>query len=104
MNKIRKTAFINALATALYVAGVGAFMYYGATIKIGKANVVLVPITFLLLFVLSAAVTGFLIFGKPVQMYLDGNKKEALFLVTQTLAILSIITLIAIILLIFFTR
>lgn len=31
----------------------------------------------LLLFVISATVTGFLILGKPITLYLDGAKKEA---------------------------
>ena len=79
-------------------------MYYGASIKIGKSNTILVPITLLMLFVMSASITGFLIFGKPVQVYLDGKKKEALSLLMQTLVFFSIITFSAIILLVTFTR
>ncbi|MCL5019121.1 MAG: hypothetical protein M1426_01400 [Patescibacteria group bacterium] len=104
MGEIKKTAIVNALATALYIVAVGAFMYYGSLVKIGRANVILVPITLLLLFVFSAALTGFLIFGKPAQMYVDGKKKEALSLLTYTLVSFSIITLIAILLLLTFTR
>jgi hypothetical protein len=104
MKEIRKTALINALATALYVAGVGSFIYFGGTMKIGKANFILIPISFLLLFVLSAAITSFLIFGKPAQMYVDGKKKEALSLLTQTLFFFSIITIFALISLISFTK
>jgi hypothetical protein len=104
MKEIRKTAFINALLTTLYVAGVGGFMYYGSTIKIGRSNQLLVPITLLLLFVLSAAVTSFLIFGKPAQLYVDGKKKEAVSLLIQTLTIFSAITLVAMLLLISFTK
>jgi len=36
------------------------------------------PVAFLLLFVLSAAVVGALVLGKPALLYLDGEKKEAL--------------------------
>jgi hypothetical protein len=104
VSKIRKTAFLNALATTLYVIGIGAFMYMGSIIKVGRANIILVPITLLLLFVCSAAITGFLIFGKPAQMYVDGKKKDALSLLSQTLIFFSVNTLIAIVLLIFFTR
>ena len=102
--EIQKRGFINALATALYVAAVGSFLFLGSQIKIGRANVMIVPITILLLFVLSAAITGFLIFGKPAQLYVDGKKKEALSLLTYTLMFFSIITFVAIALLIFFTR
>jgi len=104
VKKIRKTAFFNALATTFYIIAVGFFMYYGSMAKIGRTNTMLVPITLLLLLVLSAAVTGFLIFGKPAQMYVDGKKKEAVSLLTYTLAFFSIITLIATVLLISFTR
>jgi len=104
MNQIQKTALINAVSTAVYVIAVGSFMYFGSQIKLGRANLILVPISLLLLFVFSAALTGFLIFGKPAQMYIDGKKKEALSLLTYTLMFFSVITFIAIILLIFFTR
>lgn len=104
MDKLKKAALFNAGATALYVAAVGCFMYYGSLIKIGRANSFLVPISLLLLFVMSASITGFLIFGKPAQMYIDGKKKEALSLLMQTLIFFSMITFFAIILLVTFTR
>jgi len=104
MNKIWKTALVNALATSLYIILVGSFMYYGTLIKVGRANEILAPIAVLFLFVFSAALTGYLIFGKPALMYIDGKKKEALSLLTYTLGFFSIITFIAIILLVAFTR
>jgi hypothetical protein len=104
VNKIQKTAIIRSLAAAIYIIAVGCFMYYGSTIKLGRANIILVPITLLLLFVLSAALTGFLIFGKPAQMYVDGKKKEALSLLTNTFISFSVITFIFLLLLIIFTR
>lgn len=104
MSEVRKTALINAIATALYIIAVGSFMYYGSLVKLGRVNTMLAPITLLLLFVFSAALTGSLLFGKPAQMYVDGKKKEALSLLTYTLTFFSIITFIAIVLLIAFTR
>lgn len=104
MNDIWKKAIFNAFTTALYIIAVGSFMYYGSLIKLGRTNTMFVPIALLLLFVFSAAITGFLIFGKPAQMYVDGKKKEALSLLTYTLIFFSIITFIAIVLLIAFTR
>lgn len=104
MQKIRKTGLFNAVATTLYIILIGVFMYYGTVVKIGRTNAILAPITLLLLFVFSAALTGFLIFGKPAQLYVDGKKKEALSLLTYTLGFFSIITLAAVFLLIAFTR
>jgi len=51
------------------------------------------------LFVFSAALTGLLVFGRPVLWYFDGRKKEALSLLAHTLAIFLVITIIALFLL-----
>ena len=104
MKDIKKTALINALSTTAYIIAVGSFMYYGSIVKLGRANTFLIPVTLLLLFVFSAALTGFLIFGKPAQMYVDGKKKEALSLLSYTLGIFSVITFLSLVLLILFTR
>ena len=79
-------------------------MYYGTLIKVGRANEILAPIALLFVFVFSAALTGYLIFGKPALMYIDGKKKEALSLLTYTLGFFSIVTFVTVILLITFTR
>lgn len=104
MSEIRKTALKNALATAGYVVAVGTFLFFGATIKIGRSNSFLLPITILMLLVFSAAFTGFLIFGKPAQMYVDGKKKEALELLTQTLIFFFCITAVALVSMLLLTR
>ncbi|HUD05167.1 MAG TPA: hypothetical protein VMR59_04225 [Patescibacteria group bacterium] len=104
MNNVWKSAIINSVATAAYVIGVACFLYFGTLIKLGRVNTILAPITLLLLLVFSAALTGFLIFGKPAQLYVDGKKKEALSLLTYTLIIFSIITFLALVSLIVFAR
>jgi hypothetical protein len=104
MNKIRKSALINSLAATAYIVAVAAFMFYAGSMKLGRANTFLVPVALLMLFVFSAALTGFLILGKPAQMYLDGKKKDALSLLTNTLMFLFAITVIFMVLLIVFTR
>jgi len=104
MKKIWGRALFDAVATALYIVAVGSFFYYGTLLKIGRVNTFFAPIAMLLLLVFSASITGFLIFGKPAQLYVDGQKKEALSLFTYTLVFFSIITLLVIIILIAFTR
>lgn len=104
MKEIRKKAVINALATTAYIVAVGGFMYFGSQIKVGRANSFIVPISLLLLLVMSASITGFLIFGKPALMYIDGKKKEAISLLAQTLIFFSLITFLALILLVALTR
>lgn len=92
MNKITKTALIDASLTALYIIGVGIFMNFVSQ-KIGnKEDTFLDPIAFIMLFVLSAAITSYLMFGQPAIWYLDGKKKEAINLIGQTLAFFFVIT------------
>ena len=100
MNKIIKSALIDAAGTTLYVILVASFMFYlqGNAPK-EEINTVFIPIAMLLLLVVSAALTGSLVFGKPVMMYLDGKKKEAVSLIGYTLGFLFIITVTAFIIL-----
>lgn len=104
MNKIQKTALVDALLTTAYIILVGGFFYFGTLLKIGRNNTFLAPIVMLLLFVFSAALTGYLMFGKPALWYVDGKKKEALSLLSYTLTFFCVITLLAVVLLIVFTR
>ena len=100
MNKTIKTAFVNAFTTALYIIFIVSFIF-SLQVFAPKEDNIIIPISMLLLFVCSAAITGFLVFGKPVMLYVDGKKKEAVSLLSYTLAILFIITLLSFIFLIF---
>jgi len=92
MNKIIKSAFINAIGTTIYIIIVASFIYYLQENVPKEINTVVIPIAMLLLFVFSAALTGILVFGKPVMLYLDGKRKEAISLIGYTLGILLTIT------------
>ncbi|HTM68228.1 MAG TPA: hypothetical protein VL426_02910 [Candidatus Binatia bacterium] len=52
----------------------------------------LAPLAMLSLLVLSAAVMGMLVFGKPVMLYIDGKKKEAVAMVCWTVGTFAVIT------------
>lgn len=93
---ILKPAALNALGTALYVTLVVSFIFYIPQI-LGPVQEpqILIPISMLLLFVFSAALTSFLVLGKPILWYLDGQKKEAISLFAYTLGMLFILMLIA---------
>jgi len=92
MKPILKTALFNSLATAVYVSAIGLFFFYVNKLNL-KSSTPLIPIFMLMLFVFSAALTGTLVFGKPILWYLDGKKKEALSLLAYTLGIFFIIAL-----------
>lgn len=99
MSKIIKRAFINSVGTAAYIILVVSFIFSLQVFE-AKEDIIIIPIAMLLLFVCSAAITGFLVFGKPVMLYIDGKKREAISLLGYTLGILVLITLISFIFLI----
>ena len=72
-----KTSLINSIISVLYVSGVAWLMSNGGKL-FGEEDNVFGGIAILLLFVISATIMGFLIIGRPLMMYLDGLKKEAL--------------------------
>lgn len=93
MNTLSKTAFYHALALVIYIALVGSIMSHGNTL-FGKADTFLTPIAVLSLFTLSATVVGALVLGKPLMMYIDNQKKEAVSLFLQIVGWLAGCTLI----------
>ncbi len=103
MEKIIKNAFINSIGTVAYISLVASFMFFIQD-AIPKEDTIFVMISMLLLFVCSAAITGFLVFGKPIMLYIDGKKKEAVRLMGYTLLIILLITLIIFSLLILFNN
>ncbi len=88
-----RNAFLHALGAAAYVALVASGIFYSShLIAPGPDRSILIPMTMLLLLVLSAAMMGTLIFGRPVMLYLDGKKKEALSFLFYTLGFFSLLT------------
>jgi len=94
MSNIIKNAFIDAIGTAVYVVLVASFMFLMQESMPREINSAIISIAMLLLFVFSAALTGIMVFGKPIIWYLNGKKKEAISLISWTLLILFIIILI----------
>jgi len=99
MDKIVKRAIIDSLGTAVYIILVVSLIFSLQSFP-EIEDIVIIPIAMLLLFVCSAAITGFLVFGKPAMLYIDGKKREAVLLFEYTIGMLALITLIAFILLI----
>ncbi|MEK7067575.1 MAG: hypothetical protein AAB956_01095 [Patescibacteria group bacterium] len=77
-------SFINAAGVLVYISAVAWFMFNGKHIFDGPDNFMM-PVFMLLLFVISASITGLLVLGKPISLYLEGLKKEAFTLLFVTL-------------------
>ncbi len=104
MSQMIKRAFLNAIGTAVYIVLVVSLIFSFQSFSSNSEKTIIIPIAMLLLFVCSAAITGFLVFGKPVMLYIDGKKKEAVSLLGYTVGILFLITILAFILLIIYLK
>lgn len=86
MKKLILRGFVDALLTGLYIAVVAWLVFNGQAIFGGKPIGMLAPVMFLLSFIISALITGMLVLGKPILMYLAGEKREGITLLIATLA------------------
>ncbi len=92
MKNLHLRAMLHALSVGVYVTIISIIINNGDKI-FGKMDNFFGPLAFLLLFVLSAAITGSLVIGKPILMYLDNKKKEALSLFIYTIIYLFVLTI-----------
>jgi hypothetical protein len=86
-NKLVLRGIIDAIGVFIYTSAVAWLMFNGERF-FGKAESFWMPVALLLLFVLSAAITGLLVLGKPIILYLNDSKKEAFKLLIYTLVAL----------------
>ncbi len=86
-----KVAIVNSLGVSVYVAIVAMIMNNAESL-FGMEDSIISVVGFLMLFVLSAGVVGSLVIGKPIFLYLDGKKKEAINLLFGTLGCLAVLT------------
>ena len=94
-----KTAFNNSILVIGYIVLVAWFFqlipkFFG---NLGEPTII-APIIFLTLFVVSAAITGGLVLGKPALLYFDGAKKDSITLFLWTVGLLALFFLIAVVL------
>jgi hypothetical protein len=91
--KLLKQGILNSVIAVVYISCIASLLNNGEKV-FGDGKSVLIPIFMLSLLVLSAAIMGLLIFGRPVMLYLDGLKKEAVKLLFYTIGGLFLITLV----------
>src|SRR4051812_45018195 len=94
--KLMVTSFRNVLLAGAYIFGVSQFLFYADRIFAGVGNTHLAPFAFLLLFTLSAAVVGSLVFGQAVVLFFDNKRLESVKSVVYSVGWLFLITVIVI--------
>ena len=77
-------SFLHAAAVFVYVSCVAWLVFNGEKF-LGHTNSFLTPLFVLLLFVVSASVTGLLVLGKPIHLYMTGLKQEAFLFLFATI-------------------
>lgn len=83
---MKLTPFVSALLAAVYIGTIVLIINTISSIFRFKETI-LIPLFMLSLFVLSAAVMGFLFFFQPFRLYFDNKKNEALIYFAKTLGI-----------------
>lgn len=92
-SKLILLSLLHSLGVVAYVILVVIIMNNGGQL-FGGMNDIWGPIAFLLLFVISAAITGLLVFGRPVYLFLNGYKTEAVKFTLYTVGFLFLETVI----------
>ena|SRR3989344_2749365 len=78
-----KHPLLNALLASLYIIGIVSLIQFSSHLAEPEESM-LIPITMLSLFVLSAAVMGFLFLSQPLLLCFEGAKKEGVGLFLKT--------------------
>ena len=84
--------FANAVFATLYIVLIVNGIFYAEKLA-PKEDRVLIPIAMLSLFVLSAAVMGYLFLYQPATLILEGKKQEGVHFFLKTVATFAAITL-----------
>src|SRR3989338_8369907 len=72
-----KKPFLHALVATLYIVVIVLVIQVMSSVLQNEKETIIIPMTMLGLFVLSAAVMGFLFLSEPLQLLMENKKKEA---------------------------
>lgn len=92
--KLALYSFRNITAAGIYIFLVSQIMRNGDQIFGRIEDKAFGPFAFLLLFVLSAAVVGSLVFGQATYYFFDNRKKDSIFMIFYSIGWLFVMTLI----------
>jgi hypothetical protein len=90
---MNKYPYFNAVLAELYIIIIVLFIQH--VLPKGPDNTILAPIAMLSLFVLSVVAMGYFFLSRPILLYLNGDRKEAVLFFSKTVVTFAIITAIA---------
>ena len=94
-----KNPFINSLSASGYIILVVSVMNFIMETQGDKPDTPFAPVVFLSMLTLSVAVMAYLFFYQPLQLFIDGKKKQAVNLFVRTVGIFAVFTAVVLILL-----
>lgn len=83
-HKGMKKPFLRALGVALYIVGIVLVTQFATSFLKNQNETIIIPMTMLSLFVLSAAVVGYLFLSEPLYLLVENRKKEAIVFFAKT--------------------
>ena len=89
-----KKPIINAISASAYIFLVASIINFVSQAQKNKPDTFFAPVAFLSLLTLSAAIMAYIFFYQPLQLFIEGKKKEAASLFIQTVGIFGAITLV----------
>ena len=87
-----KNPIINALCAAGYISLVVSVINLISLTHKNKPDTAFAPVVFLSLLTLSVTVMAFLFFYQPLQLFIEGKKKEAVNLFVKTVGVFAVFT------------
>jgi uncharacterized membrane protein len=94
-----KNPLVNALGASAYIILIVSLMNFISQTQGNKPDTPFTPVIFLSLLTLSVSIMAYVFFYQPVQLLMDGKKKEAVKLLTRTIGIFAVITAVGLVLL-----
>lgn len=94
-----KNPFINAIGASSYIILVVSIITFISQTQKNKPDTFFAPIIFLSLLTLSVVFMAYVFFYQPIQLFIEGKKKQGINLFVHTVGVFAAITAIILILL-----
>lgn len=94
-----KNPIFNAIGAAGYIFLIAFVVNFISQTQRNKPDTFFAPLIFLSLLTLSVAVMAYLFFYQPLQLFIEGKKKDAVNLFIKTVAVFAAFTIVALALL-----
>ena len=89
-----KNPILNAIGASTYIFLVASVIRFISQTQGNKPDTFFAPVAFLSLLTLSVVLMAYLFFYQPLQLFIEGKKKEAVRLLIQTVGVFGVITVV----------